>query len=119
MNWITEHLPAWNSWIAVLLYWLPAALCAYGYLVRSVKLYRRDLAERAAVESDATGRTHYYPRETFGSLIGRAVMTVLPVGNLFAAIFNVAPEVFGDLFAWIGRVFDQPLVPKRNRSPTQ
>jgi hypothetical protein len=94
-----------NPWIAVCLYWAPLALCAYGYLMRTWFNYRKDVETRKK-------EPHYYPTDTIGSLIGRAVVTILPVGNLLAAIFDVAPEVFGRFFKWIGRVFNQPLVPK-------
>lgn len=111
IDWIVSHTPEWNSWLALLLYWMPAALCAYGYTVRGLRKYRQELADRAKAESDE--RAYYHPELTFGHIIGHAILTALPVANLFAAIFSVAPEVFGDFFSWIGRVFDQPLVPKR------
>lgn len=115
MNWIIEHTPTWNSWIALLLYWLPLALCAYGYTVRGVQKYRKELADRAAAEA---APNHYYaPELTFGTLVGYAALTACPIANLFAAIFDVAPRVFGDFFAWIGKTLDIPLVPKREKQP--
>ena len=60
--------------------------------------------------SFADEKAYYHPTLTFGHIVGHVLLTMMPVGNLFAAIFSVAPEVFGDFFSWIGRVFDQPLV---------
>lgn len=111
MDWIIAHTPAWNSWLAVLLYWMPVALCAYGYTVQTVQDYRSELDIRAKAETDP--KTYFYPTLTVGTLVGRAVLTAIPIANLFAAIFNVAPKVFGDLFEWIGKALDIPLVPKR------
>lgn len=123
MNWITEHLPAWNSWIALLMYWLPLALCAYGYTVRSAKKFAQDRAEREAAETwkpdpakgDYQSRPIYIPGITIGTLIGYAVLTVCPVANLFAATFDVAPKVFNGFIEWCDKVLNVPLVPKRGK----
>ncbi|GAB3744980.1 hypothetical protein [Lysobacter olei] len=118
MNVITQHLPAWNSWLALALYWMPLALCAYGYLVRSISMYRADLADRAeAARKPTVG--FYYPKITIGTLVGYAFVSVVPVANLFAAIFDVAPKLFAQLFDWCGRVLDIPLVPKKAKEPTE
>lgn len=111
MNWILAHTPNWNSWLALLLYWLPVALCAYGYTVRSVLKFRKDRAARDEQESKERG--FYMPTITIGTLVGYAVTTVVPVANLFAAIFDVAPKVFADFWEWCERALNVPLVPKR------
>lgn len=113
MNWIIEHTPAWNSWIAVLLFWMPAALNAYGYTVEFVQLYRKELRDRAKAEAD--DKAYFSPNLTVGWIVGHAALAVIPIANLFAAVFDVAPKVFGDFFTWIGRVLDFPLVPKREK----
>jgi hypothetical protein len=94
-----------NKWIAFLLYWVPAAFCAVGYLLRTARNFRKDRAKRVEVGA------YYHPTDTLGTLIGRAVVTILPIGNLLAGLFDLSPEVFGRFFTWIGKVFDQPLVP--------
>ena len=116
MNWITNHTPAWNGWIAMLLYWLPLALCAYGYFIRGIQKYRAELQKREQAESKDPP-DYYNPELTIGTLIGYALLIVLPIANLFAATFDVAPRVFGDFFVWIGKVFNIPLVPKRKGAP--
>jgi hypothetical protein len=99
----------WNGWLGILLFWMPGALCAYGYTVRTWVNYRKDLDNREKEK-------FYHPTDTIGTLLGRSIMTILPVGNLFAAAFDVGPEVFRRFFEWIGKVFDQPLVPQKKRA---
>lgn len=107
-----------NRWLAFLLYWLPLVLCAIGYFLRTWHNYQKDIRDRAECENkdDKTKCTYYSPTDTIGSLIGRAIVTILPIGNLFAAVFDVAPGLFGKFFDWIGEVFNQPLVPQRKKS---
>ena len=100
---------AWNGWLAIGLYWIPLSLCAVGYTARSWRNYRKDLERRAKDQ-------HYYPSETLGGLIGRALVTMCPVANLWAAAFDVAPKMFSRFFDAIGRLFSQPLVPPRAKS---
>lgn len=118
MNWIIEKLPAWNSWIALLLYWLPLALCAYGYTVRSFQRIAKDRQRREDALTHKHSYSCYLPDITVGTLIGYVILSVAPVANLFAAIFDVAPKVFGSFIDMLGRVFDIPLVPKRDTEKT-
>lgn len=98
-----------TSMMGILLYWIPLAICAFGYFLRTLKNYRKDLASRSeAIETDG----HYRPTDTVGTLIGRGIAATIPVCNLLCAIFDVAPSLLGRFFGFIGRVFDQPLVPK-------
>lgn len=99
-----------NSLIGVLLYWVPAAFCVVFYTVRSAGEYQDDISARAAEKNE--GKI-YHPSITIGSLIGRGLASMIPVVNIWCALFDLAPSVFARLFRWIGRVFDQPLVPKR------
>lgn len=103
IDWILTF--KFNSLLGVVLYWAPLTMCVYGYTVRTFLNYRKDITRR---EED-----RYHPTDTVGDIVGRAIITIIPIGNLWAAAFNVAPEVFGRFFNWLGKVFDQPLVPKR------
>lgn len=94
-----------NKWIAFGLYWLPLAFCSFGYVTRTARNFAKDRAAR--VKPGST----YYPTDTIGTLIGRALVSIVPLANVCAAAFDLAPEVFGRFFDWIGRVFNQPLVP--------
>lgn len=101
-----------NYWLSFFLYYLPLGLCLYGYSIRTWKNYQKDTEAR---DSDK----YYLPTDTIGSLIGRAIVTIIPVGNLLAATFDIGPKIFANFFEWIGRVFDQPLVPKKQESKQQ
>jgi len=90
--------------MGLLLYWIPMVLCAYGYTARTFKRYR-DCREKR----DAGA---YFKSDTLGTLIGRTIVTICPIANLFAAIFDLGPRLFGSFFRVIGEVFDQPLVRK-------
>lgn len=95
-----------NNLLGVLLYWLPLAFCIMGYTMRTAKNYMHDRQSRDNPDS------HYYsPTDTIGSLIGRAVVTVVPIGNIWAAMFDLSPEIFRSLFQWLDKVFNRPLVP--------
>jgi hypothetical protein len=102
-----------NFWTAFMLYWLPLILCAVGYLIRTWQNYQKDIKARAKCDTD--GKGYYSPTDTLGSLIARAIVTILPIGNMLAAIFDVAPDLFGSFFKWMGKIFNQPLVPERKR----
>lgn len=103
---VMNYVPAANSVIAIALYWVPLAFCVVGYTVRTWRHFRDDLTRRTSGE-------FYIPQDTVGTLIGRAVVTVFPMANLWAACFDVGPQIFSKFFAFIGRIFDQPLVPRR------
>ena len=115
MDTILSYAPQWNSWMAVFLYWMPLALCSYGYVVEFVQAYRSELRDRAKAEAD--DKDYYYPSLTLGWIVGHVLLTVMPMVNLFMAVFYTAPRVFGDFFSWIGKALDMPLVPKRSKKP--
>lgn len=110
-----ENLQSWmaafnfTSWMGFGLYWLPLSICVYGYTTRTWLNYQKDVAAREKAEHD------YRPTDTIGTLIGRGLAATIPVVNLWAACFDVAPRLFASMFKWFGRVFDQPLVPKRKK----
>lgn len=106
-----------TSKMGLLLYWLPLTFCVFGYIVRTWINYQGDIVARAQAElnkSSGEGSIYYQPKDTIGVLIGRGIVSVIPISNLFAAVFDVAPSIFGKFFHWIGVVFDQPLVPRRH-----
>lgn len=94
-----------------LLYWLPLAVCTVGYIARTYNNYQKDLVARAAWIDDRTNK-YYTPTDTVGTLIGRGIVSLVPVANLLAAVFDVAPRLLGNFFKMLGDIFDQPLVPK-------
>jgi hypothetical protein len=111
IEWIKSF--EFTSLMGIVLYWLPASLCVYGYTVRTWLNFQKDTKARA----EAARPSNYYPTDNMGDLIGRAVVAVVPIANIWAAAFDVAPKMCATMFNWIGRVFDAPLVPRRNDKP--
>lgn len=100
-----------NKWIAFAFYWLPLAFCAFGYVLRTARNVRRDREARRAPS------LAYFPSDTIGTLIGRGLVSIIPIANFCAACFDLAPWLFGRFFRWIGKVFSQPLVPDLKNGP--
>lgn len=114
-----------NPWIAMMLYWLPLSICALGYTLRTFENYHKDLAARTAYVSalaeakrkDDDGRSmrgvdYYSPTDKIGTLIGRALVTLCPIANVWAAVFDVSPRMFSRIIQRVEAIFDQPLVPR-------
>lgn len=131
--WIAERV---SPWMAILLYFVPLVFCHVFYFVRTVRNWSKDRAKRdlctrynaawvALSEQDKGhpyahipealhgGNCLYHPTDTIGSIIGRVLVSWIPMANLWAAMFDLAPGVFEKLFNWIERVFNQPLVPPK------
>lgn len=102
LEYITDF--RWNSLLGILMYWVPLLFCVYGYLLRTHRNVQKDKRERE-------NGSYYMPTDKMGTLIGRGILAILPVGNLFAAIFDLGPEVFGRFFRRLEQLFDIPLVP--------
>lgn len=115
MNEILAYLPAWNGWLALLLYWAPLVLCALGYSVRGVRAYRKELAGRARAEADP--KAYYYPSLTVGDLVGHVFVVLCPVVNLGALFFDVGGEMIRHFFWTLGKLLDIPLVPRVKKQP--
>lgn len=95
-----------NDMMTLLLYWLPFSLCAYGYTIRTWKQYRADLV--------ACSEKFYTPTLTVGSIIGHSIVTICPLANLWVSVFDIGPTLFNGLFKWLGKMFDMPIVRKKN-----
>jgi hypothetical protein len=105
IDWVLKF--EWNGLLGICLYWAPLAFCAVFYTARTAGGYMEDKRNRAKASSGS----YYHPRETVGRILGRALVTVLPVANLWAALFDLSPKVFARIFDALARIFDQPLVP--------
>lgn len=109
MEYVREF--SFTNWMGGLLYWLPLSFCVYGYTIRTWLNYQKDVTERE--KAILKGNNGFYcPTDTIGTLIGRAIVTITPVANLWAASFDLAPRIFASMFNWLGKVFDMPLVPR-------
>ena len=97
-----------NGLIAIGLYWFPMIVCAYGYTVRTWTNYQKEILKR-----NQTDR-YYGSIDTWGTVIGRGLITIVPLANLLATVFDIGPKLIGDFLSWISDIFDIPLVPEKD-----
>ena len=120
INWVYEY---WlTGWMGLFLYKLPLSLCVVGYTIRTFDNFHRDLEARERYlnylkakennEPFVNVNSYYRPTDTIGTLIGRALVSLIPVANLWAGIFDVAPRMFSRVIKLVEKVFDTPLVPE-------
>lgn len=95
-----------NSLLGLLLFWVPLSLCVFGYTLRTASDYMTDKAER-----DGEDSTWYTPSLTIGIIVGRALVSIIPIANIWAALFDIAPKLFSKFFSFLGSTFDIALVP--------
>lgn len=114
IEWIikfSEATMTFNSFFGIILYWVPLTLCVFGYTLRTARNIQVDRAARAQCERQQLN--FYTPTDKLGDLIGRAVVSIVPLANLWAGLFDVSPVLFRRFFHWVGMAFNTPLVPKR------
>jgi hypothetical protein len=124
-NWMT-------GWLGMLLYWLPLSICFVGYTLRTMENFQKDVLERdryikseklrEELSSDDFNDyirknrdeyvSYYHPTDKIGTLIGRALVSITPVANIWAGMFDVAPRLFHRLIERIEKIFNAPLVPE-------
>jgi uncharacterized membrane protein YbjE (DUF340 family) len=85
-------------------YLLPLLFCAVGYTLRTNRNVKKDRIRRS---KDG----FYVPTDLVGDVVGRAIVTIIPLGNIWAAMFNIAPDVLELFYGWLLKVLDKPLVP--------
>ncbi len=107
IDWVMHYWA--NVWIALGLYWLPLGICAVGYTARTWQNFRKDRAKRED--------KFYSPTDRVGTLIGRGLVSIIPIANLCAAAFDLAPEMLRGVFDRLEKIFDQPLVPPKRTTP--
>jgi amino acid permease len=101
-----------NSLMGFYLYWAPTLYCLVFYFVRTVVNYRVDKEQHEKYLKDP--RTNYYsPSENVGGIVGRIVVSFLPVVNIWCALFDLTPDVVTRFTKYIGNLLDIPLVPKK------
>jgi hypothetical protein len=86
IDWILKF--EWNGMIGILLYWVPALFCVVFYTIRTAEGYMTDRRKRDEADGsrDNPLGKFYVPRETIGGILGRALVSVIPVANIWAAL---------------------------------
>lgn len=97
-------------WVA--LYWVPSAVCAFGYILRTWTNYQEDILRRG-------WGGYYEPTDTRFDIIGRLVLTATPAVSLFAAVFDVAPPLLSSAISRVYDFLETPIVPKRKPQQDQ
>lgn len=87
-----------TSFLALLVYWTPLAICTAVYFFRAIRLYRTDL--------EKCQKEYYSPELTIGLIFWMLFLSVTPLINIFALVFDCAASVF----RLIIDAFDIPLV---------
>lgn len=96
--------PLWGF----LFYWVPVAVCMVCYTIDNF----RDFAyERIKRDEAREGKTSYRPTLTFGKILWRYVLSIIPVVNLLAALFSFAPRYLSTWWELLTKLFDMPVVP--------
>ena len=120
ITWVLEN---WlTGWMGLFLYWLPLSLCVVGYTIRTFENFHKDIEARERYlnylnakkneEPFVNANSYYTPTDTIGTLIGRALVSLMPVANLWAGIFDVSPRMFSRLISLVEKTFNIPLVPE-------
>lgn len=94
----------WGFW-TILLYWIPVLICLVGYLFEFVRDYKADVI--------ASTETRYDPKLTVGSLLGRLVVSIIPLCNLGLAIFKHAGKIIKNVIQAFADWLDIPFVRHR------
>ena len=120
-TWFTTYL----NWF----YYVPLAFCAIGVPLRFITVGRQDVVaprartEWVAPEPDPANpnawrpnntRPSYYPKLTVGYMVGRVILSVIPVANLWYAAFHILPFLLTDFLATLEKWFDKPLFPDKS-----
>lgn len=107
MSWIYP-----NVWLSIILYYLPLVICVIGYSQRVHEDIRTDIENRSeALKNLQEGKLDYYtPKVTYGSILGYAFVSIIPIANLWAALFDVSPHLFSKLIKWFKEFFDTPII---------
>ena len=98
-----EFISSYNfiSTLAIFTYWIPLFICSCVYLFRGVGLYKNDL--RSCTDE------HYSPGLRLSEIFWGAVLSITPVVNVLAMLF----DCMGSVFRFIGKTLNYPLVRHR------
>lgn len=104
-----DAIKAWEitSTVGFFTYWLPLALCALGYSVKTWKQiqllnkYRQEKYNTPWVED-----------LTVGTLLWRMFLTVTPIVNVIALVFGLLSDMLKTVFNWIDWVLSYRVVKK-------
>ena len=101
---------SFNSTMAICLYWVPMIICLVGYLFDFVKDYQTDAKNYQ--------ESYYDPKLTIGSILGRLIVSVMPVLNLGMALFKHMGNIIKKILLVCEKALNIPII-RHNPKPKQ
>lgn len=105
----------YNSTIVLVAYWLPLLVCLVGYLCKTWKQYREEVARSIECQQRNIG---YITNLTIGVIVSRVFATILPGLNVIAVAFDIGWPMLYTVVRFITNILDIPLV-KPHKSTTK
>ena len=87
----------------MLFYIVPLILCLIGYAYKTYLEYKRDLAREEDI-------SFYVTKLTVGCIVIRVVVSVLPIINITALVFDLYQPKIENMWNGLVRLMDKPLV---------
>lgn len=92
--------------INLYLYFIPLVLCLIGYSFRTIDDYKRDSLRDFPLQ-------HYVNKLTWGTIIFRLVISLLPVINILALIVDLSSTMLQKIYNRVCTILDKPIVKGR------
>jgi len=111
---ILTYVNYWNTLFGLIFYWLPIVVVLQHYFRVFARMYKDDLKSREKYENSPSVYEYYDPDLTVGYILGRLLLSIIPVVNLVLAFYQ-GIQLVGDFLLFMNKILDIPLVPKRSR----
>lgn len=99
-----------NSTLGICLYWIPVVVCLIGYCIDFRNFYKSDLENYQ--------KSYYDPKLTIGAILGRLVLSFVPVCNLFIAVTRHIWRIIYRILDHFDFVLNIPII-KHNPKPEE
>lgn len=95
-------------------YLIPAVICLIGYSLLTWKNYQSDKTRREETRKvDKNGRperNYYTPTDHVNDLVKRFLITIIPIVNCLAVIFDIGPDLYEIFYQRFKKFLERPLV---------
>lgn len=75
-----------NIYLLIAIYYVPVVGCIVGYTLRTWQEIQTDKKARE-------GKDYYYPKLTYGDIVGRVIISFVPVVNALCFVFDICGDV--------------------------
>lgn len=93
------------SIIVLLFYAIPACICLISDVHKTVQDIKTDIRKRS--------EAYYSPEVTIGRLLGKLLLTLIPVVNIIKALMYLLTDFAEIVISFVDKVLSTPLVPKK------